>query len=88
MKVFITLTPTPREKKSAPLRLPPPHESHLYSSFKSSAKLLTYFLAVWSTAELRLKNQWTKYIENKKTQNETSEEHARKKKKKRGLLLC
>lgn len=40
-------------------------------------QLLTYFLAVWSTAELRLKYQWTKYIENKKTQDETSKEHTR-----------
>lgn len=40
-------------------------------------QLLTYFLAVWSTAELRLKYQWTKYIENEKTQDETSKEHTR-----------
>jgi len=50
-------------------------------------KLLTYFLAVWSTAELRLKNQRTKYIENKKTQNETSKEHTRLWRKKRRLLF-
>jgi len=42
-------------------------------------KLLTYFLAVWSTAELRLKNQRAKYIENEKTQNETSKKNREKK---------
>ena len=40
-------------------------------------RLLTYFLAVWSTAELRLKNQWTEHVENEETQNETSKEHTR-----------
>ena len=54
----------------------------------SQVLLLTYFLAVWSTAELRLKNQGTEYIENKKTQNETSKEHARLWRRKGGLLLC
>lgn len=50
-------------------------------------KLLTYFLAVWSTAELRLKNQRAKYIENEKTQNETSKEHTRLRRRKRGVII-
>lgn len=38
--------------------------------------ILTYFLPVWSTANLRLKNQWAKHIENEGSQKKTSKEHA------------
>ena len=31
---------------------------------------------MWSTANLRLKNQWTKYVKYEKTKGETREEHA------------
>ena len=31
---------------------------------------------MWSTANLRLKNQWTKYVKYQKTKGEAREEHA------------